>query len=172
MTLPPGSPVPPGWASVTMGVPSAPAQEAFSVERETEARSRGPARSLEGVDSNTRPRQIPGYMCWGSKEPRGTQISAFMVVQDQAQARTRIHIDVPKWLHRCCTGTWSSPARMCPGPSAPRQHPEPAVSWLQPHSMATHFSQPSSTGGTRNRDPLNCSCCSLQCRVMTLVPIA
>lgn len=71
MTLPPGSPVPPGWASVTMGVPSAPAQEAFSVERETEARSRGPARSLEGVDSNTRPRQIPGYVCWGEQRTSG-----------------------------------------------------------------------------------------------------
>ena len=38
----------------------------------------------------------------------------------------------PQQPRCCCLGTWSSPGRRCPGPSAPRQHPEPAASWPQP----------------------------------------
>lgn len=62
--LSPGSPVPPGQGKATMGVPSAPAQEAFSVLRESEAESR----SLVGVDPNP---IRPLLMCVGGTEHFG-----------------------------------------------------------------------------------------------------
>jgi len=77
------------------GSPLLPGEEVFSLARETEARSRGPALSLGGADPNVLPGRTLLMCVRGNRALRGTQICALGVLLGWAQAGTQTHADVP-----------------------------------------------------------------------------